>query len=95
MGHKLNFILPKAEPKAAATSGDLKVLEGPFEVTTAGGRKVVWALITDRFKDKRSGETVNFKGFQADGVGTKPLRTGASKRDIWEAVFGDATRRNI
>jgi hypothetical protein len=83
---RMHFTLPKPEPKADTPVTDETVIEGPFEATTAAGRRVVWGI----FKSPVYGDL-----YRVNPENKGPLAMGRSKADIWRAVFADAERRNV
>lgn len=85
---KMSFTLPKPKPKAEGAKGSAgdKVVEGPYEVTTAAGRPLTWAIV----ETKQYGLL-----FHVEPEGAKPIRMGRGKADTWRAVLADADKRNV
>lgn len=81
----MSFSLPKktAKPRKASTD---TIVEGPFETTTAAGRKVSWAIV-------ESGQFGLL--FHMEPEGARPIRIGRGKADTIAAVLADASKRNV
>lgn len=80
---------PKVKGSKSSTSTDT-IKEGPVEFTTAAGRPCKLFIIDRLFANGNVGE--NMLAVEAEGKA--PMVMGLSKKDVWEAAFAEARRRN-